>query len=160
MYKEVYKALYEGENEEVLEKPHNQHLALRILSFDPFNIDISSALDKYFGKIDRIMFTVMLKRLPFRHKEEVPYLPKPAEKEDAQTEFFKRLAKLYKWSIRELEANMPILLLFFENKEWVKEMALKVGMSREQLKKLGIEIAKPKKKVRKNMSLADFMGGS
>ena len=71
MYNEVLGALYRGENEEVLEKTHCQRLALRILSFDPFNLDVSSRLDKYFMKIDRGLFATMLKRLPFKHKEEI-----------------------------------------------------------------------------------------
>jgi len=158
MYNEVLNALYRGENEEVLDKTHAQRLALRILSFDPYNMEVASRLDKYFMKIDRVLFSSMLKRIPFKHTEEITYISKGTEKADVYTEFFKRIAKLYRWSMRELDANMPVLQLFLEDREWVKEMGLKVGLSREQLRKLGISVDKPKKRIRKNMSLTDFVG--
>lgn len=157
MFSEVKDALYKGENTEILDKLQAQKMALRILSFDEFNLDIASRLDMYFMKIDRVIFVTMLKQLSFKHNEDIPFIHKSIEKEDVLMELFKRVAKLYGWSMRELDANIHVLMLLAENKDWVRDMALKVGMTKTQLRKLGIKVEKPKKKVHETVSLSSFL---
>ena len=198
MYQQVLDALYRDGDPEILRKSHGQRLAIKMLSFDPYNIELASRLSIYVGKIDKDYIYAMLRRLPFKgtlpkyiKKRKEPYLtiPYPAkpnltspdptaphqtspdltkphltksEKNNksyyiALTELFKRLARYYGWSMRELEANMQVLQMLAEDKNWLLQMAKFVGLDRKQMKNLGLSVSKPKVKRRKAKTLFDFI---
>ena len=156
MYQQVLDALYRDGDPEILRKSHGQRLAIKMLSFDEFNLELASKLDRYFGRVDKDYIYHMLRRLPFK-KTEPRYIKKVEEKKDALSELFKRLARYYGWSMRELEANMQVLQMLAEDKNWLLQMAKFVGLDRKQMKNLGLSVSKPKVKRRKAKTLLDFI---
>jgi len=101
------------------------------------NLDICTKANIYFFKLKpKIIFSI-LACCP--KKGFVKYPKKTKEKENEILEILRPyLKKLYSWSDKELETNKQIINIMIDKEDFLQELNQKLGFTKEECKKLGI----------------------